>query len=233
MPVPLELPARVPLLRDHVFVTLRDLIVNGTLAPGEQIHDGDLAQWLGVSRTPVREALLRLQQSGLVASKPGRATFVTTIDARSTLHAQSVVAAMHRLAVEEALDQLTADDIADMRRANLRFTEALNAGDVDAALDADDELHRIPVVAAANGAVAAVLDQFTPLLRRVERLRFASLSGRASVALHDRLITLCEARDIEAANVSWDTWQTLRPLLHLETDHPSEETDHPSEEKAN
>jgi DNA-binding GntR family transcriptional regulator len=210
MPVPVDsLPAR-SLLRDDVYIRVRDLIVEGTLAPGEQLRDGELATWLGVSRTPVREALLRLQAAGLVAAQPGRATYVTTVDDRATRHAQSVVAAMHRLAVEEAVGQLTADDLRRMRTANKRFARAIRERDVDEALAADDDLHRIPVEAAGNEAVAAVLDQFTPLLRRAERLRFSSLLGRGSVALHDRLIDLCAAGDVAgAADVSWQTWQTL------------------------
>jgi len=227
MPIPLAAPTRRSLLRDDVYVRLRDLIVDGTLEPGEQLRDIELAEWLGVSRTPVREALLRLQQAGLVAAKPGRATYVTTVDDRATRHAQSVVAAMHRLAVEEAVGQLTADDLRRMRAANRRFAQAVRSHDVDAALEADDELHLIPVQASGNTALAAVLEQFTPLLRRAERLRFASLPGRASVALHDRLIDLCAAGDAAAAaDVSWQTWQTLAPLLDA-SDDPITSTPNP------
>jgi len=139
---------------------------------------------------------------------------VASLDTRAARDAQAVVAQMHRLAVHEAVGQLTADDLARMRAANARFRAALEAGDADGALAADDELHGIPVAAAGNAALAAVLDQFTPVLRRVERLRFSSLSGRGSVALHARLIDLCEAGDREAAaEVSHQTWQTLAPLL--------------------
>jgi DNA-binding GntR family transcriptional regulator len=70
VPVPLqtvERPRR--LLRDDVYVRLRDAIVDGTLAPGEQLRDSELAVWLAVSRTPVREALLRLQRAGLVIGR--------------------------------------------------------------------------------------------------------------------------------------------------------------------
>ena len=226
MPIPATPLQPRSLLRDDVYVRIRDLIVDGTLAPGEQLRDTEVADWLGVSRTPVREALLRLQQAGLVAARPGRATYVTTVDDRATRHAQSVVAAMHRLAVEEAVGQLTADDLRRMRAANRRFAKAIRDRDVDAALAADDELHRIPVEASGNAALATVLEQFTPLLRRVERLRFASVPGRASVALHDRLIELCAAGDAQAAgDVSWQTWQTLAPMLDA-SDHPADDA-HP------
>lgn len=215
MPIPaFSEPTRRALLRDDVYTRLRDAIVDGTLTPGERLRDQELAAWLGVSRTPVREALLRLGQAGLVIAAPGRSTTVATLDARVLRGAQSVVAAMHRLAVEQAVPQLGAADLAAMREANDRFAAALRRGDADAAIAADDDFHGIPVRAAANTAVETVLEQFTPALRRLERMRFSSLSGRASVALHHRLVDLCEAGDIEAAAaVSHETWETLRPLI--------------------
>jgi DNA-binding GntR family transcriptional regulator len=215
MPVPVTRePTRRALLRDDVYVRLREAIVDGTLTPGEQLRDQELAAWLGVSRTPVREALMRLGQAGLVHTAPGRSTTVATLDARVIRGAQSVVAAMHRLAVQEAVPQLGAADLVAMREANRRFAAALRRGDADAAIAADDDFHNIPVRAAANTAIDTVLEQFTPALRRLERMRFSSLSGRASVALHDRLVDLCEAGDVDgAAEVSHQTWETLRPLI--------------------
>jgi DNA-binding GntR family transcriptional regulator len=66
----------------------------------------------------------------------------------------------------------------------------------------------------AIDAIRTVIEQFTPVLRRLERLRFSSLSGRSSVAQHDRIIALCAAGDIEAAAAATRAnWQTLLPLL--------------------
>src|SRR6478735_6950233 len=171
MPVPVEPVPPRELLRDDVYRRLRDAIVDGTFAPGEQLRDAELAGWLGVSRTPIREALQRLAQAGLVVTEPGRSTSVTSLDLRATRDAQSVVAAMHQLAVREAVGQLTGADFSRMRTANQKFAAALRSNDVEAALAADDELHAVPVAAAGNQAVQLVLDQFTPLLRRVERRR--------------------------------------------------------------
>lgn len=216
MPIPaVDAPSLArSLLRDDVYARLRDAIVDGTLLPGERLRDLELATWLGVSRTPVREALLRLGQAGLVQTAPGRSTTVATLDARAIHDAQSVVAVMHRLAVEQAVPQLQADDLIAMRAANERFAAALRRGDADAAIAADDEFHAVPVRAAANSALESVLEQYTPVLRRLERLRFSSLAGRESVHLHDTLVDLCEAGDVSgAAAVSHATWETLKPLL--------------------
>ena len=127
-----EAPIRTSLLRDTVHDRLRDAIVDGTLAPGEVVRDTELAAWLGVSRTPVREALLRLGETGLVRAAPGRSTVVAEIDlARGPRDAHAVVAPMHRLAVAEAVARLTADDLDRMREANARFAAAIEERDTD------------------------------------------------------------------------------------------------------
>ena len=206
------------LLRDNAYRSIRDAIVGGSLAPGERLNDAELAQWLGVSRTPVREALTRLEETGLVQTKPGRYTIVSPLDARAGRAAQTVTAAMHELAVREAVPHLTARDTGAMRAANARFAAALRADDVDAAIASDDEFHGVPVTVSGNPAIRAVLDQFTPMLRRLERLRFSSLSGRGSVAQHDLIITRCEARDVEgAAAAARGNWLSLDEVFDLET----------------
>jgi DNA-binding GntR family transcriptional regulator len=210
MPIPSGSPAvDRSLLRDDVYRRLRDAIVDGTFQPGEQLKDGELAEWLGVSRTPVREALLRLGSSGLVVALPGRSTKVSAIDAPAVRDARDVIAAMHELAVRQTTGRLGEDDLDRMRAANRRFAEAVDSGDIAAALDADEEIHRIPVAALGNHAVETVLDQFDPLVRRAERLRFRA-DGHASVELHARLIDLIAAGDVEGATaVAFAIWHSL------------------------
>ncbi|GEK21928.1 GntR family transcriptional regulator [Cellulomonas xylanilytica] len=211
MPVPSDHPpVDRSLLRDDIYRRLRDAITDGTFAPGEQLRDGELATWLGVSRTPVREALLRLAQGGLVVARPGRSTVVSSLDERSTRDARDVVAAMHELVVREAVTHFTSADLDAMNDAARRFAEALDARDIDAALRADDELHAIPVTVAGNRAAAAVLEQYMPVLRRIERVRFASADGLRSPDRHDELIRLCAVGDTDgAAAVAFDTWHSL------------------------
>lgn len=210
MPIPRDTPAvDRTLLRDDVYRRLRDAIVDGTFTPGEQLKDGELAEWLGVSRTPVREALLRLAASGLVVALPGRSTTVSAIDAPMVRDARDVVAAMHELAVREVTGRLSDRDVERMREANRRFAAAVSSGDVGAALDADEELHRIPVTALGNHALEAVLEQFGPLVRRAERLRF-DLDGQMSTEQHERLIDLMATGDGQgAAAIAFEIWRSL------------------------
>jgi len=226
MPIPPgAAPIRTSLLRDTVHDRLRDAIVDGTLAPGEVVRDTELASWLGVSRTPVREALLRLGETGLVRAAPGRSTVVAEIDLDEVREAHAVVVAMHRLAVSEAVARLTDEDVERMREANIRFADAIGAHDTAAALVADDDFHAVAVDVAGNRAVASVLAQLTPVVRRLERRRFASLAAAESVALHDRLVEACAARDADAAaEVAFRTWQTLADLI------PDPQPDEPTQE---
>lgn len=197
------------LLRDDVFRRLRDAIVDGTFQPGEQLKDAELADWLGVSRTPIREALLRLGTSGLVVAIPGRSTTVTAIDAKAVGDARDVIAAIHAMVVRQVAGKLDPAQLERMREANRRFAKAVAFGDVKAALDADEDLHRVPVEALGNAAAESVLDHFGPLVRRAERQRF-SVDGNASVQLHDQLIALLERGEADQASiVAFDIWHSL------------------------
>lgn len=225
MPVPtVALPPR-PLLRDDVRARLRDAIVDGTLAPGEQLRDGELADWLGVSRTPVREALLELARAGLVHATPGRSTVVAPIEPAAIRDAQAVVGAMHALAVRLAVPRLTTDDLDRMRAANAAFAAAQQRGDTDAALRADADFHAVAVAASGNAIAANVIAQYEPVLHRAERLRFASAEGTASAARHERLIALCAAGDADAAALLAEhTWQSLTTTSTTDT-HTDTDTD--------
>lgn len=206
--------ARPASLRDHAYTALRDAIVSGRLEPGARLRDSELEEWLGVSRTPIREAIARLEVAGLVRTRRAKATEVAPLDEREALSAQRIAAALHELAVREAVTQLTASDLDAMRAANARFAEALRASDVEGAVTADDEFHRVAVVASANPLLGTLLEQVTPLLRRLERARFSSLAGRDSVSAHARIVELCAAGDVDAAaSATRENWLTLERLL--------------------
>jgi DNA-binding GntR family transcriptional regulator len=210
MPVPAQQGAlERDLLKDRAYAAIRDAIVDGTLAPGEKLKDQELCAWLGLSRTPVREALNRLEQDGLVESEPQRYTRVSPLDRRAASDAFPVVAALHALAAELAGPRLTPSDIDAMREANARFSAALKAGDVDAALSADDDFHGVFVRASANAEIVRALDRLMPRIRRLERLRFGSLSGRASVKQHELIINAADA----AAGLVKENWLSLGALI--------------------
>ncbi len=202
-------PVERVLLRDVAADRLRQAILTGELPPGSVVKDAELASRLGLSVAPVRTALVRLADEGLVESKPQSHTRVTPLDLGRVRDAAAVVRAMHELAVREAAPRVTVDDLARMRAANRDFAAALAAGDLDAALDADDRLHGVLLARCGNAAVTATVDRFTPAVRRLERQRFGA-PGHPSVDLHDRLIAACERADAEAAvATTTEIWTAL------------------------
>jgi DNA-binding GntR family transcriptional regulator len=202
------------LLRDQAYRMLRDAIVSGELKPGEVIRDGELAERVGLSRTPVREALARLADEGLVETKPHAWTRVTPLGVREVRDALTVVRAMHELAVRLAVPLMTDRHHRQMRAANLRFAETVKAGEVEAAVEADDALHDVPIAVLGNRALSATIERQLPLIRRLERLRFGSLLGRSSIGRHDQLIEACEDRDVETAvAITTRIWTNLLDLL--------------------
>jgi len=205
-------PVQRTLLRDRAYEAIRDAIVGGELEPGAVVRDAELAGRLGLSRAPVREAFSRLVDEGLLESKPQSYTRVTELVAADVRDAAAVVGAMHELATRVGVPRLPAEGVRAMRAANERFAAAVGAGDVDAALRADDDLHDVLVHAAGNRAAAATIARHTPLIRRLERRRFGE-SGCRSAGLHEQLIGACADGDVdEAVRVTAEIWRTLTDL---------------------
>jgi DNA-binding GntR family transcriptional regulator len=216
-------PVRRTLLRDRAYTSIRDAIVAGELEPGAVVRDAELAERMGLSRAPVREAFARLVDEGLLESKPQSYTRVTPVVAADVRDAAAVVGAMHELATRVAVPRLFAADVQTMRAANERFAAAVGAGDVDGALGADDALHDVLVRVAGNHAAAATIARYTPLIRRLERRRFGEGGTCRSAGLHERLIEACAAGDAQTAvRVTAEIWRSLADLVELTDTDPAD-----------
>src|SRR5579863_3563195 len=214
-------------LRERVYVTLRDAIVSGELAPGARLRDQELAQSLGVSRTPVREALQRLEDEGLVETSPRASTRVAPLDARAARDAFPVVAALHALATRHGAPRLTAEGFAKMHTANQRLASYIASTDPASVLEAiaaDDDFHGALLDAAANREITSALERVMPKVRRLEYAQFGSLAGRKSVRQHAAIIAACERGDRElAARLVEENWLALGQLIAASLSEPAAE----------
>jgi DNA-binding GntR family transcriptional regulator len=216
MPVPDRRdPVDRHLLRDTAYDKLREAIVDGTLASGEVLHDDELCAWLGLSRTPMRDALRRLADEGLVEMAPQRYTRVATLSVRDVHEVVPLLAAVHGLATELAVPRLERAAIAALHAANEAFAGALAHRDGTAAYRADEELHEVFVTSCGNAEIAHVLERLTPRLQAVECMCCHSqLPGGRSVAQHEALITRAETGDAAgAASAARANWMTLGGVL--------------------
>jgi DNA-binding GntR family transcriptional regulator len=215
MPVPQQRePVDRHLLRDNAYIMLCDAIVDGTLAPGEPLHDTELCSWLGLSRTPVRDALSRLADEGLVEIAPQRYTRVCPVTARDAHDTFPLLAAVHALATELAVPRLDRDDAERLRAANDAFVAALTAGVPRAAYESDDRFHQVFVEASDNPEIGRTLRHLAPRLRRLEVLRTGALPGRRSVAQHEAILARATSGDARgAASATRENWLELGGLV--------------------
>ncbi|MGO1291401.1 MAG: GntR family transcriptional regulator [Brevibacterium linens] len=211
MPIPTDSPApQRSLLRDDVYRSIRDAIVRGQLAPGEQLRDQELGAWLQVSRTPVREALQRLAQAGLVVAEPGRMTRVAPEDPVLILAARQIAAELHGLAIDLAFPALDEAALGEMEQANGRLSAALAAGDAKAAIAADDDFHEVALTRSGNPLIPEHLEVVTATLRRAEFLHFESVKGSASPEQHTEIIAAVRAGEhAHAVALTKANWSTI------------------------
>lgn len=202
------------LLRDTAYVSLRDAIVTGTLAPGEQLHDSELCHWLGLSRTPVREALSRLEDDGLIETAPQRYTRVAALERRDVHDVFPVLAVLHGLATEFAVPKLEAHHLRALQLENEAFKHALRERAPTEAYAADERFHRVFVTAAGNTEIHRSVDRLAPRLERLERLCVTVLPGRRSVAQHEAILARAAAGDAGGAgSATRANWMTLGGVI--------------------
>lgn len=202
------------LLRDEAYAALCAAIVSGELEPGEQLRDDELCKWLGLSRTPVREALARLADECLVEVAPQRHTRVARLDPQDARDTFSVSASMHALATELAVPQLQPEHFEYLRRLNREYMIALSEGRAVEAYTADDEFHRVFLDGCGNAELERIVARLAPRLRRLKLLRRGVLPGRRSIAQHEAIIMRAAQGDpSRAASAVRENWLEFGGLV--------------------
>ncbi len=201
-------------LRDEVYQTLKKSIINLELQPDERLSDKELAEKFGISRTPVREALKRLEDEGLVESLPGSSTRVAPLKLEEAKHAFTVVAALHALAARLAGPLLKESEIEDLELSNKTLRQAIEDGDVIKAIEADGSFHNVFLDLAGNPEIAFTLERILPKIQRLEISQFISVKGLKSVEQHNQIISACKNREFErVVRLVEDNWLSLGELL--------------------
>ena len=190
-------------LRDVVFQTLRQAILRGELQPGERLMEIKLADKLGVSRTPVREAIRKLELEGLVLMIPRRGAEVAEITEKSLRDVLEVRGALEDLAMDLACDRITAEDIEKMKEAASDFATALDSEDVTEIAEADVKFHDIIYFSTENQRLIQLLYNLREQMYRyrVEYLKRKEVH-ETLIKEHAHIISCLEMRDKKAAKVA-------------------------------
>ena len=193
----LEQEAYLP-LRDVVFRTLRDSILKGDLQPGERLMEIHLANQLGVSRTPVREAIRMLEQEGLAVTIPRRGAQVARMTEKDLQDVLEIRDALDELAVTNACQNITPDDLDELRASVARFKEASERGDLREVVEADEDFHNIIYRASGNQKLISIIQG---LKEQLYRYRYEYVKDRQNFILllqeHAEIIAGLEKKDAE------------------------------------
>jgi GntR family transcriptional regulator, rspAB operon transcriptional repressor len=208
--------------RARVYANLRDAIVRAELAPGRQLSENELAASLGVSRTPVREALQRLRDDRLVEIVPQLGTFVSPISTRAVADAQFIREALECAAVRVAAERVTADDVEALEQ-NLAAQERAGASaDFDAFYVLDDQFHQA-ICDLSGRNVWNITQRAKGHLNRIRRLSLpmpAYLSEM--IAEHREIVTRLAEHDPDGAEraLRHHLRMVLREVPRIREQHP-------------
>ena len=153
-------------LRDVVFNTLRQAILRGELKPGERLMEIQLANKLGVSRTPVREAIRKLELEGLVLMIPRKGAEVADISEKSLKDVLEVREALEELAARLACDKITKEGINRLKEAAQDFRSALKSNDITQMAEADVRFHDLICNATENQKLGQLLNNLREQMYR-------------------------------------------------------------------
>ncbi|HHY40443.1 MAG TPA: GntR family transcriptional regulator [Syntrophaceticus sp.] len=203
--VPVKLDSYKP-LREVVFETLREAIITGVLRPGERLMESQLAEELGVSRTPVREAIRKLELEGFVVMVPRKGAYVAGISLKDIADVFEVRAALESLATELAAERITEDELEELERILVKMSEIIEKGEIEQLVECDKKFHDTLYRASRNRRLMQILSN---LQDEVQRFRSVSLAypGRMRTALeeHRKVVEALAERDLVQAKVlAWE-----------------------------
>lgn len=197
--IPIKLDNYQP-LRELVFEALRDAIIRGVLKPGERLMEVQLAEELGVSRTPVREAIRKLELEDLVVMIPRKGAYVSGISLKDIADVFEVRAAVEALAAGLAAERITAEELEELERILVKKAEIIEANDLDRLVEIDILFHECLYQASRNAKLVQIINN---LSEQIHRFRSTSLAspGRMKEALeeHRKIVEAISERNITLA----------------------------------
>src|SRR3954447_2449799 len=214
--------SREPMAR-QVTRALREAIVTMQPAPGEMLSEQDLAQRFGVSRSPVREALIKLSEAGLVRVLPQRGTQVVKISKAAVEDGRFIRVAVESAVVREAALTATPMMIAELNASLTRQRRAQRSASTEEFLALDEEFHRLLAETAGRPSAWRMIEDIKPQMDRVRFLDMAkALPRHAVLAQHVVIVDAIKARDPAAAEQAMHEHlsEILRSLPELAAQYP-------------
>lgn len=165
-------------IRDVVYEYLRTAIINDLIKPGERLVEKDYAEKFNISRTPVREALRKLEIEGLVENIPRKGDIVKGIDLKDMLEIFAIRQALEPLIVKTAIENLTQDDIVNLQEIVDKMDASAHNNDTETLLDAFQAFNDILIIASKMPRLSAILSQLKDYLSRFRTMSLSNNTRR-------------------------------------------------------
>ncbi len=187
-------------LRDVVFNTLRQAIIKGELKPGERLLEIQLAGKLGVSRTPIREAIRKLELEGLVTMIPRRGATVAGITKKHLQDVLEIRKALEELAIELACGRMTEEELEELEEQQKRFEADIASDDSLMLANIDEGFHDRIYASTRNERLVQMLDNLREQMYRY-RLEYIKDKDKRQMVIveHNRIIRALSLRHVEEA----------------------------------
>jgi len=187
-------------LTDRVYEILRERLISGQIPPGEFVREQDVSERLGVSRTPVREALSRLGSEGFLERIPHRGFRLPTETIDDLIEIYPIMTALEILGTKEAFDQLDADAIVELRRINDAYAKAFQEKDIYVGIDKNHEFHHNLSARSGNKRLCRMLDDLRSRVRSLEIWAFSDIDNwQRSIDEHEAILRALERRQHDKA----------------------------------
>ncbi len=187
-------------LRDVVFNTIRDAILEDLLKPGERLTEKNLSDRIGVSRTPIREALRKLELEGFVEILPRKGAVVSKISEKDVENVLEIREALEYLAVQLACIHMTDADIAQLKNAKDNFEDAYETIDSDLLAQKDEAFHKIILESTKNEKLVLIINNLREYIYRYRLTYLRDKSYRKKIVTeHQKIYEALEKRDIKAS----------------------------------
>ena len=187
-------------LREVVCETLRDAIRRGVLKPGERLMEIQLAEELGVSRTPVREAIRKLELEGYVIMMPRRGTYVANLSIRDVNEVFEIRTSLESLASGLAAERITDEELDHLQRLLVQIGMYIEQGDIEKIVEVDTEFHGLLYQASRNQRLIGIISNLREQLTQFRKTSM-SFPGRLKATLeeHRAIVDAIAQGDVKAA----------------------------------
>lgn len=208
-------------LREMVYEELKMQILKGSIIPGTRMMEVELAEEMGVSRTPIREAIRKLEKEGLVTIEPRRGAYASMISTEDMVEILEVRQDLEGLAAYFAADRMTKSQMEELKQVSNSYNEAVKEGNMEAMIKHDTRFHHIIVESCRNKILVQMIEQLQELVLRFRYIYYDNFKRAENMPEeHEAIVAAIAEGDADKARAAADIHiERLKELVIKEGVH--------------